>query len=150
MFRGCASSAFTVSRNAKASSPKTMRPEQSTTVIPFTSRVLILSGIRNPPARLARAAQTPARPQRERNDNPVFHSLQAVVRVKMAHFAVHHEGTRTRRKAFVPSWRTAPCWRRGSRAAGYNRVFLMAYQVLARKYRPQKFSDVIGQPHVTR
>ena len=26
----------------------------------------------------------------------------------------------------------------------------MAYQVLARKYRPQKFSDVIGQPHVTR
>jgi len=26
----------------------------------------------------------------------------------------------------------------------------MAYQVLARKYRPQKFSDVIGQEHVTR
>src|ERR1700680_3796132 len=26
----------------------------------------------------------------------------------------------------------------------------MSYQVLARKYRPQKFSDVIGQPHVTR
>lgn len=26
----------------------------------------------------------------------------------------------------------------------------MAYQVLARKYRPQKFADVIGQEHVTR
>jgi DNA polymerase-3 subunit gamma/tau len=26
----------------------------------------------------------------------------------------------------------------------------MSYQVLARKYRPQKFSDVIGQAHVTR
>src|SRR5512142_1619951 len=26
----------------------------------------------------------------------------------------------------------------------------MAYQVLARKYRPQKFSEVIGQEHVTR
>ncbi|MGB0125645.1 MAG: hypothetical protein WBP63_19540, partial [Silvibacterium sp.] len=26
----------------------------------------------------------------------------------------------------------------------------MAYQVLARKYRPQQFSDVIGQDHVTR
>ncbi|HZQ93090.1 MAG TPA: DNA polymerase III subunit gamma/tau [Terriglobales bacterium] len=25
----------------------------------------------------------------------------------------------------------------------------MSYQVLARKYRPQKFADVIGQPHVT-
>ena len=28
--------------------------------------------------------------------------------------------------------------------------FPMSYQVLARKYRPQKFSDVIGQEHVTR
>ena len=26
----------------------------------------------------------------------------------------------------------------------------MSYTVLARKYRPQKFSDVIGQDHVTR
>ena len=26
----------------------------------------------------------------------------------------------------------------------------MAYQVLARKYRPQRFSDVAGQDHVTR
>jgi DNA polymerase III gamma/tau subunit len=25
----------------------------------------------------------------------------------------------------------------------------MSYQVLARKYRPQRFADVIGQPHVT-
>ena len=25
----------------------------------------------------------------------------------------------------------------------------MAYLVLARKYRPQKFSDVVGQDHVT-
>jgi DNA polymerase-3 subunit gamma/tau len=26
----------------------------------------------------------------------------------------------------------------------------MSYQVIARKYRPQNFSDVIGQEHVTR
>src|SRR5438552_18236083 len=26
----------------------------------------------------------------------------------------------------------------------------MSYQVLARKYRPQRFSDVVGQEHVTR
>src|SRR5258708_14367128 len=33
----------------------------------------------------------------------------------------------------------------------YNRRFhLMSYTVLARKYRPQKFSEVIGQEHVTR
>jgi DNA polymerase-3 subunit gamma/tau len=32
----------------------------------------------------------------------------------------------------------------------YNQDFRMSYQVLARKYRPQKFSDVIGQEHVTR
>jgi DNA polymerase-3 subunit gamma/tau len=33
----------------------------------------------------------------------------------------------------------------------YNQVFpLMSYQVLARKYRPQRFSEVIGQEHVTR
>src|SRR6202007_3224794 len=34
----------------------------------------------------------------------------------------------------------------------YNRVFgsIMAYQVLARKYRPQRFGDVVGQEHVTR
>src|SRR6202043_1843513 len=29
-------------------------------------------------------------------------------------------------------------------------MITMSYQVLARKYRPQKFSDVIGQEHVTR
>src|ERR1700739_1729809 len=29
-------------------------------------------------------------------------------------------------------------------------IFRMSYQVLARKYRPQRFSDVIGQDHVTR
>jgi DNA polymerase-3 subunit gamma/tau len=33
----------------------------------------------------------------------------------------------------------------------YNRLFrLMSYTVLARKYRPQRFSEVIGQEHVTR
>src|SRR5438132_8890564 len=34
--------------------------------------------------------------------------------------------------------------------ARYNRISDMSYQVLARKYRPQKFSEVIGQDHVTR
>src|ERR1700729_4057957 len=32
----------------------------------------------------------------------------------------------------------------------YNLPLMSAYQVLARKYRPQLFSDVIGQEHVTR
>jgi DNA polymerase-3 subunit gamma/tau len=33
----------------------------------------------------------------------------------------------------------------------YNQLsFTMSYQVLARKYRPQRFSEVIGQEHVTR
>jgi DNA polymerase-3 subunit gamma/tau len=37
------------------------------------------------------------------------------------------------------------------RSITYNRIFpLMSYTVLARKYRPQKFSEVIGQEHVTR
>ncbi len=35
-------------------------------------------------------------------------------------------------------------------ALTYNRLFRMSYTVLARKYRPQKFSEVIGQEHVTR
>src|ERR1051326_7991782 len=36
-------------------------------------------------------------------------------------------------------------------AITYNRNFrIMSYQVLARKYRPQKFAEVIGQEHVTR
>ena len=29
-------------------------------------------------------------------------------------------------------------------------LHIMSYQVLARKYRPQRFSEVIGQEHVTR
>jgi len=33
---------------------------------------------------------------------------------------------------------------------GYNLISSMSYQVLARKYRPQRFSEVIGQEHVTR
>jgi len=41
------------------------------------------------------------------------------------------------------------CENPGSRQ-GYNQSFSMSYQVLARKYRPQRFSEVIGQEHVTR
>jgi DNA polymerase-3 subunit gamma/tau len=33
--------------------------------------------------------------------------------------------------------------------AGHRRKTFMAYQVLARKYRPQRFADVVGQEHVT-
>ncbi len=36
------------------------------------------------------------------------------------------------------------------RRQGYNLISSMSYQVLARKYRPQRFSEVIGQEHVTR
>jgi DNA polymerase-3 subunit gamma/tau len=42
-------------------------------------------------------------------------------------------------------------WVRHSKASRIIRLLLdMSYQVLARKYRPQKFSEVIGQEHVTR
>jgi DNA polymerase III subunit gamma/tau len=58
----------------------------------------------------------------------------------------------------VPCSHLAEKWRWQNRTNGpdlsaitYNRVFrLMSYTVLARKYRPQKFSEVIGQEHVTR
>jgi DNA polymerase III subunit gamma/tau len=41
--------------------------------------------------------------------------------------------------------------RHGRARITYNQGFSsMSYQVLARKYRPQKFSEVIGQEHVTR
>ncbi len=44
-----------------------------------------------------------------------------------------------------------PYTRHPSPRIPYNRLFaLMSYTVLARKYRPQKFSEVIGQEHVTR
>jgi DNA polymerase-3 subunit gamma/tau len=33
--------------------------------------------------------------------------------------------------------------------AGSNTESLMSYQVIARKYRPQRFADVVGQEHVT-
>ncbi len=35
-------------------------------------------------------------------------------------------------------------------AAVYPRVNVMAYQVLARKWRPQTFAEVVGQEHITR
>ena len=44
-------------------------------------------------------------------------------------------------------------WIELSRSTAADRIIeipSMSYQVLARKYRPQKFSDVIGQDHVTR
>src|ERR1019366_1468909 len=47
-----------------------------------------------------------------------------------------------------------PARRGRSRSTGPDRIIEfsppMSYQVLARKYRPQKFSEVIGQEHVTR
>jgi len=68
------------------------------------------------------------------------------------------EGTPARSEAqggsiFLRRWprfarvRCALTWGQHRR---YNQTFRMSYQVLARKYRPQKFSDVIGQEHVTR
>jgi DNA polymerase III subunit gamma/tau len=41
-------------------------------------------------------------------------------------------------------------WKIDAVGKGYNRNSSMSYQVLARKYRPQRFSEVIGQDHVTR
>jgi len=53
------------------------------------------------------------------------------------------------RKAFAP--KAIFCARSAHLGIPYNQLFaLMSYTVLARKYRPQKFSEVIGQEHVTR
>jgi DNA polymerase III subunit gamma/tau len=41
-------------------------------------------------------------------------------------------------------------WPAPGLAAHKSEFLPMAYQVLARKYRPQRFSDVVGQEHVTR
>src|SRR5438445_13175914 len=57
-------------------------------------------------------------------------------------------------KGFVAKWRRAKCASQCRFCAfeiTYNHLSpSMSYQVLARKYRPQKFSEVIGQEHVTR
>src|SRR3954469_22872675 len=42
----------------------------------------------------------------------------------------------------------AQAWPDG-RDAGAERIFLVAYQSLYRKYRPQRFSELVGQDHVT-
>jgi DNA polymerase-3 subunit gamma/tau len=41
-------------------------------------------------------------------------------------------------------------WKIGRQAERIIKTFRMSYQVLARKYRPHRFSEVIGQDHVTR
>ena len=64
------------------------------------------------------------------------------------------QGLREGRGAFARPPRTRRPGLRGHHRAScitYNQAStIMSYQVLARKYRPQKFSDVIGQEHVTR
>src|SRR5215472_17254001 len=50
-------------------------------------------------------------------------------------------------RSAVPRQQSHP--RRG-RSSRIIEASLMSYTVLARKYRPQKFSEVIGQEHVTR
>jgi len=107
------------------SSPNTMRPVQSTTTIPsfrFLLPTLIASNAPLCPA-------IPPRPTSSRTsgDAPAY-------RLRFAF---------SKPPGKVPSRRHA--------AITYNRLFrLMSYTVLARKYRPQKFSEVIGQEHVTR
>jgi DNA polymerase III subunit gamma/tau len=50
-----------------------------------------------------------------------------------------------------PRFKLLPATPQAHARITYNRIFsLMSYTVLARKYRPQKFSEVIGQEHVTR
>src|SRR5664280_2121174 len=61
---------------------------------------------------------------------------------------------RTRRETGEGKARRRTVGRGHSRSASPHRIIRfspsMSYQVLARKYRPQKFSEVIGQEHVTR
>ena len=45
--------------------------------------------------------------------------------------------------------RTSPCVLRFSVLLIRGRLFSVSYQVIARKYRPQRFSDVVGQDHVS-
>src|ERR1019366_1782141 len=52
--------------------------------------------------------------------------------------------------ANFPIFRTGLAFSRSTAPDRIIELPFMSYQVLARKYRPQKFSDVIGQDHVTR
>src|SRR5580700_330915 len=124
---------LTVSRSSEDSSPNTIRPMQSITRIPSLVRVVILSCIRTPlpcPRRL--------RLEADRSWIPGYRTQS--------------KDKRSACVAFLASLRRAmPGWRAHPSLITYNRVFrLMSYTVLARKYRPQKFSEVIGQEHVTR
>src|SRR5580698_1667205 len=124
---------LTVSRSSEDSSPNTIRPMQSITRIPSLVRVVILSCIRTPlpcPRRL--------RLEADRSWIPGYRTQS--------------KDKRSACVAFLASLRRAmPGWRAHPSLITYNRVFrLMSYTVLARKYRPQKFSEVIGQDHVTR
>src|SRR5437588_4320791 len=105
---------FTLSRKLADSSPNTTRPSQSMTITPSTVRVLSLSCTENPPC------PAPGRLQ----GNPVGVIPQA--------HKSHIEAAPNGRLPGSPPSIT------------YNQVSSpMSYQVLARKYRPQKFSEVM-------
>src|SRR5437016_3217999 len=114
---------FTLSRKLADSSPNTRRPSQSITITPSTVRVLSLS---------CTAKTLLARPPGA---------------YKVARLALSRKGiTATCRITATPDGPIPG----GLRGITYNQVSSsMSYQVLARKYRPQKFSEVIGQEHVT-
>src|SRR3989442_13392417 len=122
---------LTVSRKAADSSPKTMRPPQSTIRTPSMVRVLSLSCI-GPPEAFWHAEFVPQR-------IPCQSSSQALLEVAKEPFS-----------ATKPYHQARPVGSDWVLTHGIMIFSPMSYQVLARKYRPQKFSDVIGQEHVTR
>src|SRR3989442_4161934 len=122
---------LTVSRKAADSSPKTMRPPQSTIRTPSMVRVLSLSCI-GPPEAFWHAEFVPQR-------IPCQSSSQALLEVAKEPFS-----------ATKPYHQARPVGSDWVLTHGIMIFSPMSYQVLARKYRPQKFSEVIGQVHVTR
>ena len=59
-------------------------------------------------------------------------------------------GGSARQGRHPPRRRSARPWRCSDRRSGYSAATRMSYLVLARKYRPSTFAEVVGQEHVTR
>src|ERR1700724_2716281 len=128
----CVITIFTVSRRSADSSPKMMRPAQSTITMSSLVRTVSFSCMEAPFGRKSKQEA---------------YSGECL-------FCKDFVG----QSAFEPRFTRCPDEASGA-TLGVAEVLssriielspIMSYQVLARKYRPQKFAEVIGQEHVTR
>ena len=106
--------------------------------------------------------------RRERDSNPRYGDkpythFPGVLLQPLGHLSVRVMAARFRQAQStqprsLPQWRrtdkmTWQAWRRSGRLVTIGnrpKVFVMSYQVLARKWRPRQFSELVGQEHVVR